>query len=237
MRADDGPNLPQVIWINVVPPPQGEGPPIDRDALTERKRELIRLVVGFVFATKHYLRAEGGVHHHDLQALLPKALLESAMGACTPPEEEAVGSVDILGAPTVMSPRSYSMSAVSIGDEEENIGGSGGSGSSSPRKRTVSKSYPASPNNKPETVSSWMGGEKKKPVRRPTAVRVRPVLEVEVKNTTYLSSSKSTTTLNERTPLIKSGVRPDIRRTNDDVDRQSVAGLGRLVEVGLPLIM
>jgi putative membrane protein len=66
---------------------------------------------------------------------------------------------------------------------------------------------------------------------------VRPVLEVEVKNTTYLSSSKSTTTLNERTPLIKSGVRPDIRRTNDDVDRQSVAGLGRLVEVGLPLIM
>ncbi|TXT16028.1 hypothetical protein VHUM_00531 [Vanrija humicola] len=234
MLLSNARNLARVIWVNVVPPPAGEGPPMNRDALTERKRELIRLVVGFVFATKHYLRAEGGVHHADLQALLPKSLLESAQGACTPPEE--AGGRDILGAQKVMSPRSYSMSAVSVGDEEENIGGSG---SSSPRKRAASKSFPASPN-KQETPSLWIGGEKKKKPasRRPTAVRVRPVLEVEVNNTgSYLSSSKSTTTLNERTPLIKPGVRPDIRRTNDDVDRQSVAGLGRLVEVGLPLII
>ncbi|KAL1413181.1 hypothetical protein Q8F55_000931 [Vanrija albida] len=234
MLMSNARNLARVIWINVVPPPASDGVPMDRDALTERKRELIRLVVGFVFATKHYLRAEGGVHHADLQALLPKSLLESAQSV-SPPPEEAVDAVDILDAPTVMSPRSYSTSAVSIGDEEENIG----SGSSSPRKRAVSKSYPTSPSNKPETMASWIGGEKKpKPARRPTAVRVRPVIEVEVKATaTLLTSSRSTTTLNERTPLIKSGVRPDIRRTNDDVDRQSVAGLGRLVEVGLPLII
>lgn len=48
----------------MVPPPNGE---ISREDLTQRKKDLIRLVVGFVFATKHYLRSEGGVHHADLQ--------------------------------------------------------------------------------------------------------------------------------------------------------------------------
>lgn len=45
--------------------------------------------------------------------------------------------------------------------------------------------------------------------------------------------------LGERTPLIKSGVKPDIRRTAEDVAKsmQVEVGLGRMVELGLPLIM
>jgi hypothetical protein len=47
----------------------------------------------------------------------------------------------------------------------------------------------------------------------------------------------------ERTPLIKIGVKPDIRRTAEDVERSRTAvkqvevGLGKMVELGLPLIM
>jgi hypothetical protein len=47
----------------------------------------------------------------------------------------------------------------------------------------------------------------------------------------------------ERTPLIKVGVKPDIRRTAEDVERSRTAvkqvevGLGKMVELGLPLIM
>ena len=46
-------------------------------------------------------------------------------------------------------------------------------------------------------------------------------------------------TPNERTPLIKPGVTPDIRRTAEDVDRsmQVEVGLGKMVQLGLPLIM
>jgi len=45
--------------------------------------------------------------------------------------------------------------------------------------------------------------------------------------------------IDERTPLIKSGVKPDIRRTAEDVAKsmQVEVGLGRMVELGLPLIM
>jgi hypothetical protein len=45
--------------------------------------------------------------------------------------------------------------------------------------------------------------------------------------------------MGERTPLIKPGVKPDIRRTAEDVAKsmQVEVGLGRMVELGLPLIM
>lgn len=42
--------------------------------------------------------------------------------------------------------------------------------------------------------------------------------------------------VHERTPLIKAGVKPDVRLTRDDV-RLPEVGLGRMVELGLPLIM
>jgi len=47
----------------------------------------------------------------------------------------------------------------------------------------------------------------------------------------------------ERTPLIKAGVKPDLRKSIDDtqatmdVMRRAEVGLGRMVELGLPLIM
>jgi putative membrane protein len=49
--------------------------------------------------------------------------------------------------------------------------------------------------------------------------------------------------INERTPLIKPGVKPDVRRTPEDVKvseevmKRAEIGLGRMVELGLPLIM
>jgi putative membrane protein len=52
-----------------VPPPPTDGsqPSITRAKLTDEKKRLIRLAVAFVIATKHHLRAEGGVHHDDLK--------------------------------------------------------------------------------------------------------------------------------------------------------------------------
>lgn len=46
-------------------------------------------------------------------------------------------------------------------------------------------------------------------------------------------------TSNECTPLIKPGVTPDIRRTAEDVERSMhvEVGLGKMVQLGLPLIM
>lgn len=38
-----------------------------RASVTEDKKRVIRLIVSFVVATKHHLRAEGGVHHDDLR--------------------------------------------------------------------------------------------------------------------------------------------------------------------------
>jgi putative membrane protein len=49
--------------------------------------------------------------------------------------------------------------------------------------------------------------------------------------------------IDERTPLIKPGVKPDVRRTPEDVRaaaetiKRAEIGLGRMVELGLPLIM
>jgi len=48
--------------------------------------------------------------------------------------------------------------------------------------------------------------------------------------------------IGERTPLIKPGVKPDMHKTTDDTEsnkilRRAEVGLGRMVELGLPLIM
>ena len=67
--------------------------------------------------------------------------------------------------------------------------------------------------------------------RRPTTVRVLVPEEYERARAT------------ERTPLIKPGVTPDLRKTVDDVDlstnliKRAEIGLGRMVELGLPLIL
>jgi hypothetical protein len=85
--------------------------------------------------------------------------------------------------------------------------------------------------------------------RRPTAVRIMSPSEEQgrgfsiKKDKPPLHDVNKVPNLGERTPLIKPGVRPDIRRTAEDVERSITAikqvevGLGKMVELGLPLIM
>lgn len=85
--------------------------------------------------------------------------------------------------------------------------------------------------------------------RRPTAVRiVLPDHEEDCPlphngRTVHDLPPLHDVTPSERTPLIKPGVKPDIRRTAEDVERSKDAvkqvevGLGKMVELGLPLIM
>jgi len=85
--------------------------------------------------------------------------------------------------------------------------------------------------------------------RRPTAVRVperyrdktaEPAGEMYRETSVTLKRRRRP---NERTPLIKAGVKPDVRKSVDDaqatmnVMRRAEVGLGRMVELGLPLIM
>jgi putative membrane protein len=63
------------VSVTVPPPPtDGSQPSITRARLTEEKKKLIRLVVAFVIATKHHLRAEGGVHHEDLKGAFASSI-------------------------------------------------------------------------------------------------------------------------------------------------------------------
>ena len=90
--------------------------------------------------------------------------------------------------------------------------------------------------------------------RRPTAVRVVVPDEYrdhegsaedhEREDRTHHASlnGKSRANATERTPLIKAGVKPDYRKSVDEtqamaVMRRAEVGLGRMVELGLPLIM
>lgn len=83
--------------------------------------------------------------------------------------------------------------------------------------------------------------------RRPTGVRiVFPDGYADSSRMAHLVSPKPLRRAkdNERTPLIKAGVKPDIRRTSEDVtnyadmiNRGTQGGLGKMVELGLPLIM
>ena len=96
---------------------------------------------------------------------------------------------------------------------------------------------------KTPAAAEWLTAKSKitKRPRRPTAVRVS-MAEVEALRENSTSSatsahkSVSATSLTERTPLIKAGVKPDIRRTLRDVEASTV-GFGRMVEVGLPLVI
>ena len=91
--------------------------------------------------------------------------------------------------------------------------------------------------------------------RRPTAVRVvspdrytdEPIslgTHREIPEDPHrLKADKLRQKANERTPLIKAGVIPDLRKSVDDaqptmdVVQRAEVGLGRMVELGLPLIM
>lgn len=153
---------------------------------------------------------------------------------CAAPADASVDDGDSASSsPHVLSPRSYSGSALADrGDEERIVGLAIAPPTSPTRAKSNSFSFPPTADN----------GGRPKPIRRPrrpTAVRVRPSL-TEKKSVTPSMAS----TVNERTPLIKSGVRTDNRRTHEDVDSQSSTlksanrnSLGGMVEVGLPLVI
>lgn len=88
--------------------------------------------------------------------------------------------------------------------------------------------------------------------RRPTAVRIvmPPGYADHAQGHAHMLpphlvgvSDKGKKRIDERTPLIKPGVKPDVRRTPEDVRsaaetiKRAEIGLGRMVELGLPLIM
>ena len=87
------------------------------------------------------------------------------------------------------------------------------------------------------------------PVRRPSSVRVvLPDPSTSVSSTTpaaqhQMRQAEGMPPITERTPLISAGVRPDLRKTMSDADPKKIevvraqVGLGRMVELGLPLVM
>jgi putative membrane protein len=74
-------SLSRQIWVNVALPPtenepayvKGKTPRTDLSdtQLRQRKVEALKLCLGFVYATKHYLRGEDGLAHADYQGILP----------------------------------------------------------------------------------------------------------------------------------------------------------------------
>ncbi|WRT67923.1 uncharacterized protein IL334_004897 [Kwoniella shivajii] len=259
-------NLSRNIWVSVTLPPSSIDVPMSRPQITRRqltaeKRKVIRLVVAFVIATKHHLRDEGGVHHEDLKGLLPAKLagndirqLKSAIS-----EDRLSGHNygvgDITNSPGTITP-SASISnngngtENGINNDEESLVGLidrtaplATSPSTSPSLDTSNHLFSVSNTDlnergtgsgiRPSLKGSYSSGLK----RRPTAVRVLvPEGYTDTpKSTRSTIRTAGSARSDERTPLIKKGVRPDPMTTG--LMQRAEIGLGRMVDVGLPLII
>ncbi|WVQ85081.1 hypothetical protein IAT38_007245 [Cryptococcus sp. DSM 104549] len=260
-------NLSRNIWVVVtLPPPPtepGAKPAITREQLTLEKKKLIRLVVAFVVATKHHLRAEGGVHHDDLKGLLPARLagsdLKRLRSAAPVPFPTSTFSTDLTGSPVPLSP------TIPQGEDEESLLGlhrplpsPGALVSPSPSlgglvASPASRDTPAPRSERTTSFSGSTGARARKPSgpaglkRRPTAVRIILPDEYTEVNPSLTdgrglsvlqerAGSGGRERVDERTPLIKAGVKPDPLTSMGLVQRAEV-GLGRMVELGLPLII
>lgn len=217
----------QSIWVEVVPPSGSHWSAAQRRQLTEQKRQAIRMIVGFVVATKHYLRSEGGVHHADLQGLLPPSLVKFALsGSGSGPDSPTSERGTVTGASECSSPRSYS----GVHDEEREVGLPTGA-RVRPPLFTISSN--ATLVDTPEP-SGFMRQ------RRPSTVKV---LDDRVPRKGSKSPPHKLSTMSERTPLIKAGVRQDHKHSSVDLAARATApsveevGLSGMVEVGLPLVM
>ncbi|KAK6908026.1 hypothetical protein I203_102027 [Kwoniella mangroviensis CBS 8507] len=252
-------NLSRNIWVavNLPPPPSDSSQPtMSRRQLTAEKRKVIRLVVAFVVATKHHLRAEGGVHHDDLKGLLPAKLagndirrLKSAISNSSLRGSANYGN-QVTDSPDTMTPSHSTPGLIDSQEDEESVVGLGNNPhtpfSPSPSlnnlvhsphpNQTSFSTEDSAPNgvrpNYPRNISNVMK-------RRPTAVRVVDPDEYHNESEQTPTMSKSSTgtctgktTANERTPLIKKGVKPDT-----GMMVRAEQGLGRMVELGLPLII
>lgn len=79
-----------MIWVNVGPQPIALGSQpalskgkttasdLDHVHLRRRKIDALHLLLSFVFATKHYLRAEDGFHYPDYLGVLPPSFARLA---------------------------------------------------------------------------------------------------------------------------------------------------------------
>ncbi|ODO05140.1 hypothetical protein L198_01828 [Cryptococcus wingfieldii CBS 7118] len=246
-------NLSRNIWVAVTLPPtptDGSEPLMTREQLTLEKMKVIRLVVAFVVATKHHLRAEGGVHHDDLKGLLPPRLanshlsdLKSSIPLLQPLPEENIENVQSpsYAAAVTGSPRSI---ASELSDKKEDEESSVGLSRSS-----FSPNAPVSPSpslggivSRASSLKSLAGSRPRTLMkRRPTAVRVvvpEDIAENHSSSQTHSRSHSRTRQgrIDERTPLIKAGVKPD-PMTTLGMQKKAETGLGRMVELGLPLII
>ncbi|OCF37198.1 hypothetical protein I316_01105 [Kwoniella heveanensis BCC8398] len=249
-------NLSRNIWV-VVSTPQSPSPlgtttddsssrpPLTRAQLTFEKKRLIRLVVAFVVATKHHLRAEGGVHHEDLRGLLPPRLGGTEIGrlrsAVSNPKLQEDAQRGLTSSPRSLSPSLQ-------GHDEESLLG---------LQQSMSQPFSPSPSMdnlvlSPTAKSSLDNGGSPSGLRakikrpfggalktRPTAVRVVvPDYSYRDEPPPSLTTGRNTATTRatERTPLIKKGVKPD-RLTSAEVTQRAEIGLGRMVELGLPLMI
>lgn len=71
----------RIIWVNTSLPSTNKQPAyaireiptsqVTASQLRERKIEVLHLCLSFMFATKHYLRGEDGVHWADYRGILP----------------------------------------------------------------------------------------------------------------------------------------------------------------------
>nr|ODN85373.1 hypothetical protein L203_04988 [Cryptococcus depauperatus CBS 7841] len=248
-------NLSRNIWIAVtLPPPSADGlVSITREQLTLEKQKVIRLIVAFVVATKHHLRAEGGIHHDDLKGLLPPRLANNNLSSlrsthtistsytnhvqseCSQPTASPLPLLDgrdeeaLIGVPPseISSSQSVFPSPLSGSEGVGNIRGySARPVSASISSRSMSYSGPG-----PRGLK-----------RRPTAVRIvvpDNITEASSKTESQSKSKgkRSDGRIDERTPLIKAGVKPDPLTAKGLLVERAEVGLGRMVELGLPLII
>ncbi|KAK8858711.1 hypothetical protein IAR55_002940 [Kwoniella newhampshirensis] len=213
-------NLSRNIWVVVNLPPSSSltdssssQPVITRQQLTDDKKKLIRLVVAFVVATKHHLRAEGGVHHEDLRGLLPARLAGNHIARLRSALTQQVNQYGdhLTGSSRSMSDARWSSRSH---DEESSLGLSHTGAPHSTDKPTNSSDIQDTLPTSTSTPSDFSalsldhGARHRRPPRtplkrRPTAVRV------------VLSDDHM--------------ARPQAPASR--------IGLGRMVELGLPLII
>ncbi|KAJ7738477.1 Bestrophin, RFP-TM, chloride channel-domain-containing protein [Mycena maculata] len=80
-------NLSRLVWIQVALPPTDEQPAhtkgktpvtdLTEQQLRRKKIEVLRLSLSFVFAVKHYLRGEDGMHWEDYRGVLPASFIRA----------------------------------------------------------------------------------------------------------------------------------------------------------------
>ncbi|KAK0545083.1 hypothetical protein OC845_005273 [Tilletia horrida] len=96
----DARNLMRFLWLNIdIDAPARDGVESrSRDERLARKVAAIRMVLAYLVATKHFLRAEPGINHVDLQELLTDDLKSRWLASINRPIEGTGGRTILDGA-------------------------------------------------------------------------------------------------------------------------------------------